>query len=147
MTKSTKTAKSIKKIGSIPEDTRRGIRRSFYLLGRDLAKDAKQSIVKGPKTGKLYRIKGRKNRHRASAPGEPPANLSGDLQKSIDFVVQGSSQMTFGAGNSLVDYAGFVELGTKNMEERTFLIRSIEDNERNAEKHFTSGIKAELNRK
>lgn len=147
MTRSAKTARSIKKIGRISEDTRRGIRRAFYLLGRDLAKAAKQSIIRGPKTGRLYRIKGRKNRHRASAPGEAPANLSGNLQKSIDFVVRGSNQMTFGAGNELVDYAGHLELDTKNIEGRQYLIKAIEDNERKAEQHFSSGIKSELNRK
>jgi len=137
-------AKSIAKIGTIDEDTRRGIRRSFHLLGKDLARTAKQSIIKGPKTGKLYRIKGRKNRHRASAPGEAPANLSGNLQKSIDFVVHGHSHMTFGAGNEIIDYAGYLENGTPKMSERNYLWKSIEENERNAEKYFESGIRAAL---
>ena len=141
-----KNAKSIQKIGQIDEDTRRGIRRSFYLLGKDLIRTAKQSIIKGPKSGKLYRITGRKNRHRASSPGEAPANLTGNLQKSVDFVVHGSDQMIFGAGNTDINYAGYLEEGTKRMAERPYLKKSLEENERNAEKYFERGIKAELRR-
>jgi HK97 gp10 family phage protein len=131
----------IKKVESISESTRRGIRRAYYFIGKDLTDEAQQSIIRGPKTGNLYRIKGRKRRHRASAPGEPPANLSGTLQRSIDFEVQGSHSMEFGAE---APYAGFLELGTKNMEPREYLIRAIENNERNTEFHFERSIKSEL---
>lgn len=132
---------AIKSLKDAPKATRRGIRRGFYFFGKDLATDAKGYILKGPKTGKLYKVRGRKKRHRASGPGESPANLTGALRKSVDYQVQGSDEMEFGAGT---DYAAFTELGTKNMEERPYLIRAIKNNERNAEKHFEREIRKEL---
>lgn len=133
--------KVIKQVKSLSESTRRGIRRAYYFIGKDLVDDAQQVIIRGPKTGKLYRIKGRKKRHRASSPGEPPANRTGRLQRSIDFAVKGSTSLEFGAG---VMYAGFLELGTSKMEERPYLIKAIENNERNTEFHFERNIKSEL---
>ena len=46
-------------MAAMPQATRRGIRQGFFRLGKDLVKDAKQLIIKGPKTGRLYRIPGR----------------------------------------------------------------------------------------
>lgn len=129
------------KIADISQDTERGIRRAFYLLGKDLVAEARQLIIKGPKTGKLYRISGRKKKHRASSPGEAPANLSGNLQRSVNFLVQGSDSMKFGA---YIEYGGFLELGTSKMEARPYLIKAIDSNERNAEFHFQRNIEREF---
>lgn len=43
---------------------------------------AKRLIHKGARTGKIYKIRGKK--HRASAPGEPPANDTGELSRRIN---------------------------------------------------------------
>lgn len=125
--------------------TRRGIRQGFYFLGRDLMKTTKDGIKNGPKTGKIYLIKrgGRKYRHQASAPGEYPANMTGNLRRGVRFEVRGDRQLVFGAE---ADYAPYLERGTRNMADRPFLYKSIKANERNATNHFEREIKrAHLN--
>lgn len=120
--------------------TERALRKSFYYIGKDLVSSASKSILKKPKSGRVYLIRrgGRLRRHQASAPGEAPANFTGNLRRSLDFIVQGSKEMTFGAD---ADYAKFLELGTRKMEKRPYLIKSINDNERNITKHFENQIK------
>ena len=46
-----------------------------------MAKEMKNSILSGAQSGKQYFKNGA--RHTASAPGQPPANQTGDLVKSI----------------------------------------------------------------
>lgn len=63
-----------------------------------------------PRTGRIYIIRGRE--HQASAPGEPPALLSGDLRKSIthtDVTWEGNEAHTeVGSG---MPYARILEFG------------------------------------
>lgn len=118
---------------------RRGIRQGFYELGKDLVKQARQNIIKGPKTGVVYKVRGRRRRHRASAAGQPPANLTGTLQKSVGFQLQGSHEMEFGYRDS-APYGVFLEGGTRNMEPRPNLIKVVEGSPKNAREHFTREI-------
>lgn len=125
---------------------RRGIRQGFYALGKDLVKQARQNIIKGPKTGKLYRIPGRKRLHRASAPGQPPANRKGDLQKSVGFQLQGSHEMEYGYRDT-VAYGRILELGgdagvggRSHIDPRPNLTTVVEDSPKNAREHFTREI-------
>jgi HK97 gp10 family phage protein len=128
-------------IKNTPHLTRRGIRAAFFRLGNDLVEEARKSILQGPKTGKIRRIK--RKRHQASAPGEAPANLSGLLKRSIAYQQRGGDQMVFGART---DYAPFLELGTRRIAERPFLIASVDKNNRNARDHFEREIENELKR-
>lgn len=132
----------IKDISSIYD---RSLRFSFYKIGKMLAKEAKRSIIQGPKTGRLYKITGRKRRHRASAPGEPPANLSGNLQKSVDFIVKGSRQLDFGAGSNQLIYARPLELGNDRIKQRSYLLRAINEKEKDIENYFERELKRNLN--
>jgi hypothetical protein len=118
---------------------------SDYELGKELTKEARRSIIKGPKTGRFYRIKGRKRRHRASAKGEPPANLFGNLQKSIDFLVKGSRNMEFGAGNKDLLYARRLELGDDHVKKRPYLLRAINKKEKDTERIFENELERNLN--
>ncbi len=111
----------------------RGHRLAFYNIGKENTRYTREIIKKGPKTGRLYRIPGRKKRHRASAPGEPPANLTGKLRASVQFEVKGNDQMVFG---DTVRYGYFLEMGTKKMEKRTHLIRAVKKNEAYAEREL-----------
>lgn len=72
----------------------RGIQLGNKQIGLGLKREGKRGITQGPKSGRLYIINGKL--HRASAPGEYPANLTGKLKKSIDFE-QDQLEMEFGA--------------------------------------------------
>ncbi len=76
---------------------------------------AQQSILAGGKSGRTYGKRG----HRASAPGEPPANDTGTLVRGISVQV-GSDDLSYDV-NSLADYAGFLEFGTSKMAPRPYL--------------------------
>jgi HK97 gp10 family phage protein len=112
------------KIKNLDGATRAGIRLGLYNLGTNLKKTAsKEMLDKKSKRGRLYRYKGRP--HRASAPGQTAANRSGTLRKSINFAVQGSEGLTFGARAS---YAAFLEQGTSKMLPRPTLQNSMKAN-------------------
>jgi hypothetical protein len=117
----------------------RSIRRGFYFAGKDITDNARNSILRKPKSGRTYIIRkgGRRFNHKASAPGEAPANLSGALRRSIDFKVQGWSDLEVGADTP---YARRLELGGGNIEARPYLITAIEEEERNTRKHLEREI-------
>jgi len=128
-----------------PDATRRGIRNALYLSGKALRKFSRDLIKNPPKTGAYYRIPGRKRLHRASAPGQPPANRTGKLRESVGFEVKGSSDMRFGVRTD-VNYGKFLERGTKIMSKSEFLIRSINENQKDIENYFNGNVNKELNK-
>ena len=72
--------------------------------------------------GRVYVVGGRS--HIASKEGDSPNNMSGDLNKTIRYEVRGH-EMEFGAGDSRVDYAKYLE-GHLN---RPNITKSIVDNQ------------------
>lgn len=87
----------------------------------DLQADAKRSIARGPKTGRVYR---RGNRtHQASAPGQPPASDTGRLVNSVEFDKVGAFTAT--VGSNLI-YALHLEYGTRKMAARPFFRPAVE---------------------
>lgn len=157
---SPESKKIIRQIGKMARDTKEGIRRAHYLIGIELTKDARLRILKGKKTGRIYlrkRGSGRSVRHRASAPGEAPANFSGALRSSIGFIVQGQ-QLIFGAGGvseqgkhkgKEVKYARALELGAKqrNLAARPYLTTAIQNEEKIIRNFYRQYIKNELQQK
>lgn len=105
------------------------IRRGLYAFGKELTKTAKDGILKGPKSGRVYKVRGR--RVRRSAPGEYPANQTGNLRSAINFDVKGADELTFGAreegSKRKANYAKFLEHGTQRMRARPFLARPIKE--------------------
>lgn len=122
---------------------KRSIRQGFFQLGRDLKAEANREILKGKKTGRVYYIRtagGRKRRHVSSAPGETHANITGEVRRSVGWVVTGSRSLTFGYG---VDPRGpapergeWLEFGTTRMKARPTLQNAMAATERNAEVYF-----------
>jgi hypothetical protein len=104
---------------------KRGIRWGLYEIGRENVKHTRKLILDKNKNGKLYFIKGRI--HQASAPGEAPANLSGKLQKSVDYNVHGSDQMEFG---DKIFYGRFLQDGTVKIEPRGHLDKTVKAREK-----------------
>jgi len=52
-------------------------------LARSTERNAKISILRGPKSGERYRVPGTSRFYTASAPGQAPAPRTGDLANSI----------------------------------------------------------------
>ncbi len=116
-----------------------GIRRGLFDLGYDLQEKARKNITTRGKTGKLYRIKGRSRRHRSSAPGQAPSNLSGKLKRSTTFQVQGFDRMEFGYDQT-APHGVYVELGSSKMDPRPNLSPTVTEMNANAQGHFERRI-------
>ena len=122
--------------------TERGIRQGFWSIARELRTGVRKRIKEKPKTGRRYRIKGRRRRHRASAPGEDPANLSGKLRKSVGFQIR-DNDMEFGYRDS-VNYGKFLEVGTRKMKPRPALTKQVNASTKNSRGHFEREIEKAL---
>lgn len=96
-------------LGDAPHRVRRGIVTAFTEIGRENVHHAQKLIKNPPKTGRIYRLRGRT--HRASAPFEPPAENTGKLRRGVRFRVYGWNKMEFGDS---VLYGKYLEEGTKN---------------------------------
>lgn len=66
---------------SIAERVRKGVMRGVISGTQIVQEEMIRSIMEPPKSGKIYTRRGVK--HQASAPGEKPANDTGNLAKSI----------------------------------------------------------------
>lgn len=150
-------------LAGIATTSQRAIRQAFYNIGKDLLNTSRSMILEGPKSGKVYVVKkgaaNRSYRHQSSAPGQAPANLTGNLRKSIGFDVRGSEQLEFGSrsgppaagvspNQNVAEYARALELGnnSRNLEKRPYLKPSIVSNQRNATEHFETAIKGEFSK-
>lgn len=128
-------------IGMINETHKKAIKNALYETGKHLAKETVKNIETGIKSGRTYTIRG--SLHQASAAGQAPADLTGTLKRSVDYITRGAKHVEFGYK---ANYGKFLENGTKYMKERpnlatvsdketSFLIRSLKS-------HFKSGSKS-----
>lgn len=87
-----KGLKHLTALSGIDKEIKAGIRYGLYNFGDKLRKDIRADILSKNKSGNEYFIRrrnGRRYRHIASASGEAPANLTGNLRASVGFDVQG----------------------------------------------------------
>lgn len=128
-----------------------GIRKAWFVSGKDILRSANKAVLARPRHGRVYRVKtasGRTRRHIASRPLESHANLSGRLRRSMQWKVSGM-QLNFGYGIAKAnapDYAPFLENGTTRMEARPTLKNAIDENRRNIEQHLIQQVNAEFNK-
>ena len=111
--------------------------RSGALVVQDTAT---KSINAGGKSGKSYK-RGSKS-HIASSPGEAPASDTGRLSGSIMAL-----KSIYGDGwlvGTALDYGKHLELGTKEIKPRPWLIPALEKNRNAIENNIKSAIKAKL---
>lgn len=140
-----KSMKAIAKIKNIEKLTKSGIEYAAYTSAKGLMKVTSAEILHKPKGGKIYIRRdraGRRRKHRASAPGETHANMTGKLRRSLGFKVN-PREIEFGYGvekSNAPDYAGFVEFGTKRMKARPSLQNNIKSERRNFQNNFESQI-------
>ncbi len=103
----------------LPPAVRRGTTFGLFKVGGMTRDHAKQLVLQGPKTGKKYK----KLPNRSSAPGEPPADQSGALVRSITSRFDRATfSVTVSAGTF---YAYWLEFGTRNMAARPFLTAAL----------------------
>ena len=130
----------IKKITMIRANTQKEMRFALHTIGAKHKRNADNAILgrTEKKRGRVYRVRTgagkRTRRHRASAPGQSHANLSGRLRRSIGWKVRGSKQLEFGYGlgkEEAPDYAAFVEGGTSRMKARSSLLNAMRSERRN----------------
>lgn len=109
---------------------RKGLKNALIEIGKENVRHTKALIRKQPKTGRFY------GKHRASAPGEPPANRTGKLLRSVRYKSSSWSFMEFGDS---APYGKFLEDGTKKMRPRPHLKRTVREKSRD---NFNSIAKA-----
>lgn len=143
--------KVFRQIAGIPANMARGLKSANLLIGRQVTRDIRKDM-QPPKSGRTYIIRefwrgDRLIRHKASAPGEAPAVLSGSLRASVGYIPS-SRELEIGAGNKgsgvsvvlagqigfgrTVDYARKLELRMN----RPYLKKNITRNFRNIENYY-----------
>lgn len=147
-----------KQIERVPVAMKRGLKNANLKIGKVITEEAVRTIKQDPKSGKFQILQdkwtGALRMHRASAPGESPANFSGALAASIGYVPS-SEELKIGAGGSaplvttstgqigfsdIVNYAKSLEL--KRM--RPYLKPSIVKKQKDAERYYYQYITREL---
>ena len=82
--------------------------------------------LSGNRTGRTYKVPGTGRTYTASAPGEPPAQASGELRQSVKVAVVAEEKRLIGLAGSDSKHAAPLEFGTRNMAARPWLRISFE---------------------
>lgn len=110
-------------------------------VGQDLVRFAQTGIERQIKKGRVYGVKRKGGRkvlvpyraglpsHTASAPGQFPAILNGDVLRSIRFDKRGAREIEFGSTDPK---AVWLENGTGRMKARPTLARAVKERQKNA---------------
>lgn len=121
---------------------RKGLRIALLDIGKENSRHVKRLIRKPPKSGRLYKFKGR--RHQASASGEAPANRSGRLARSVGYKASGWVRVEFG---DRALYGKFLERGTRKMAPRPHLVRTADEKRRDNFNSIVEATGKEIRRK
>lgn len=100
-------------------------------LGRNIKNEFMQEYQFGAKTGRLY------GKHRASAPNETPAKISGNLGEKFIYISRPNEL-------DLIDnsgYGGYLEFGTKYIKPRNGVISAINNNLKRFENELSKNNK------
>ena len=141
----TNSRRAVLRLKNLAKLTKSGVEHAAYVSGKGLVRATSAEILKKPKGGRTYIVRtpgGRKRKHRASAPGETHANLTGKLRRSLGFKVN-PSQLEFGYGvnkNDAPEYGKFLEFGTSRMKPRPSLQNGIRSERRNFQNNFDREI-------
>ena len=112
---------------------------ALYAGGLMVEANAKQKIMRGPKTGRTYKV--RSVVRQASAPGEAPANQTGRLVNSITVEAQPSrKRVLVKAGGGAVEYAAMLEFGTAEMKARPFFAPALKEETPNIKARLRKGV-------
>lgn len=138
-----KTKRVLLDIGRHPQHFKTGIRKALGEIGIQNKREAKRLIRTGPKTGRKWP----NLPNRSSAPFEAPAEQSGKLSKSIGYRVRNHTQMEIGASAESergAPYPRFLEDGTRKMKPRPYLLKSVNNTARDAQKALQDYVAEEI---
>lgn len=93
-------------------------------------------LLKGSRTGKMYKVPGTKRTYQASAPGESPAQRLGHLRTSYKYIVEDNGMDAKGYVGSPLEYSHFLEYGTYKMKPRPHLRVAFQNSKSDIEKYF-----------
>lgn len=103
-----------------------GVEAALDASAERLLETARERILSGPKTGRIYTHGPEPLPHQASAPGESPANWQGELAASGEVQVEGPMVRAVAFTS---DHAVDMELGTRDgrTAARPFLLPAVEE--------------------
>jgi HK97 gp10 family phage protein len=128
-------------LSSLEDGARRAALEALRAGVMMIANDAKLSVARGAKSGRIYThyfrtgsnggvfpVERRSVPHQASAPGEAPATDTGRLLNSIssDAAIEGNRLVAFVRAATV--YARYLEYGTRKIAPRPFLVPAVERN-------------------
>ena len=131
--KSKKVLATIDKLDrAIPRELKQGL----HFIGKRLRNTASKNILKKPRSGIIYKYKGR--RHRSSKEKESWANRSGTARRGIVHHVTNPLQLSFG---NTTEYAKWLEFGSPKMKPRPAHKIAITQNNKNIITILSNSIK------
>lgn len=109
--------------GQVAEINRKVISRGVRAV--NAMRNAELEVLKGQRSGRVYRKPHSKATYTASAPGEPPARRTGNLRMHWNGQVKSEGASNGGVAiiaelESQEPYAGYLENGTSKMAARPF---------------------------
>lgn len=111
---------ALKEFANVEKEILKNVKQALVSSGNLLKKTMTDSMQKEAKTGRIYQRGGVS--HQASDDGQPPAVDTGRLVGSIG-VFPNLTQFEIEAGvkQPMVEYAQWLEFGSRRMEERPFI--------------------------
>lgn len=109
---------------------KRQLRRALRDGAKLIRREGRKLAGKKRGSGRLYRVWG-DIPHQASAPGAPPAKLTGALQRSVFYrtIDRDGLSMSIGPSVRRVFYARFLAFGTRQVEARPFMETALSRHE------------------
>lgn len=108
-------------------------------------RNAELEVLKGKRSGKIYRKYPFKSTYQASAPGEPPARRTGNLRLHWNGHVETSqtadTTTVVAVLQSEEEYASYLEHGTHHMAPRPFVDRIKEKSAPEIERIYAEAMK------
>ncbi len=125
------TKHTLRKLHEMPDNGRRAIMDTFRFMGVKLKKKISADIKnKNNKTGRTYIVRNRRGRrvaHRASAPFETHADLTGTLRRALSWKTRGTNSLLIGygvAGRPSPEYAR-IEFGIGDIDPRPSILNTL----------------------
>ena len=137
----------MKQLRKLPRSATVELQHTIQQAAEDVRNEMLRSMKEEQKSGRMYPIKPKGQQksvryYRASAPGEAPAVRSGNLQNSIhtEYDDKGLTAYVGVLELAKVDYAAYLEYGTRKMEPRPFIEPALEKNKDQIAKKINDAV-------